>query len=314
MSPSSTKTVVEVGGKELTVSNLDKVLYPKSGFTKAQVLDYYVRIAPMLLPHIKHRPLTMNRFPNGVEGHSFYEKHLPRGTPPWVDRQVLLASPKTRNPDGVEFAIINDVASLAWAANLASLELHVPMWKITADRLPAPPDLMVFDLDPGPPAGIVECAQVALLLAEELQRERKWTCYPKTSGSKGMQLYVALPRRDRAKTWEEGRSRKEANELAHRLASEHPRQIVASMAKDVRKGKVLIDWSQNHVAKTTIAPYSLRARPEPTVSTPVTWEEVERTAAGGRGATETLRFLPDDVLARVEEMGDLYAPLEGRGR
>jgi bifunctional non-homologous end joining protein LigD len=310
----STKTTVEVDGKQLNLSNLDKVLYPDSGFTKAEVLDYYLRIAPVLLPHICDRPLTMRRFPDGVAGESFYEKHLPRGTPEWVRRCRLPASPNTRNPAGVEFAVIDDRPSLAWAANLASLELHVPQWKIGPDNRPSPPDLMVFDLDPGEPATSVECARVALILAEELERTKGWTTYPKTSGSKGLQLYARLGEGERPDTWEVGETREEAKRLAARLAKEHPDEIVSIMKKEIRGGKVLIDWSQNHVAKTTVAPYSLRARPEPTVSTPLTWEEVEHCAKGGKGAAEGLRFLPAQVLERVDDLGDLLAPLETHGR
>jgi bifunctional non-homologous end joining protein LigD len=314
MTKASQRTVVEIEGRELTLSNLDKVLYPAVGFTKGEVLDYYVRIAPVLLPHISDRPLTMRRFPDGVEGESFYEKHLPRGTPAWVRHARLPASPNTKNPAGVEFAIIGDVSSLAWAANLASLELHVPMWRVGPGERPDPPDLMVFDLDPGDPATVVECARVALVLAEELEATKGWRAYPKTSGSKGLQLYVPLAKDERPTSWEEGATRDEAKRLAARLAKERPDEIVSVMNKDVRDGKVLIDWSQNHVAKTTVAPYSLRARAEPTVSTPITWEEVERCAKGGHRAAEQVRFLPADVLARVADIGDLFAPLASDDR
>ncbi|HUD18714.1 MAG TPA: hypothetical protein VMQ59_15725, partial [Acidimicrobiales bacterium] len=177
-----------------------------------------------------------------------------------------------------------------------------------------PPDLMVFDLDPGDPATVVECARVALVLAEELEATKGWRAYPKTSGSKGLQLYVPLAKDERPTSWEEGATRDEAKRLASRLAKERPDEIVSVMNKDVRDGKVLIDWSQNHVAKTTVAPYSLRARAEPTVSTPITWEEVERCAKGGRRAAEQVRFLPADVLARVADIGDLFAPLASDDR
>jgi len=310
----STKTTAEIEGRQLTLSNLGKVLYPETGFTKAEVLDYYLKVAPALLPHIRNRPLTMRRFPDGVAGESFYEKHLPRGTPEWVRRARLPASPNTKNPAGVEFAVIDDAPSLAWAANLASLELHVPQWRIGPDNLPAPPDLMVFDLDPGEPATAVECARVALVLAQELESTKGWRVYPKTSGSKGLQLYVRLSDGERPGTWEEGATREDAKHLAAKLAKEHPDEIVSIMKKEIRGGKVLIDWSQNHVAKTTVAPYSLRARPEPTVSTPITWEEVETCAKGGRGAAQALRFLPAQVLERVAALGDLFEPLEADGR
>lgn len=303
------RTIVEIDGHELALSNLDKVLYPGSGFTKGDVIDYYVRVAPVLLPHLADRPLTMRRFPDGVDGQSFYAKHLPRGTPPWIRHAAMPRSPGSKDPTSVEFVILGDLGSLVWAANLASLEIHVPMWRIGPDDRPEPPDLMVFDLDPGPPATIVECSQVALILADVLRDSRGLTAYPKTSGSKGMQLYMGLPPEARSETWEAGRPREEAKVLAEQLAREHPDLIVSNMSKEIRAGRVLIDWSQNHVAKTTIAPYSLRARPDPTVSTPLTWEEVARCAEGGKGAAEELRFLPDAVLERVDRLGDLFSAL-----
>jgi bifunctional non-homologous end joining protein LigD len=300
--------VVEVAGRRIALSNLDKVLYPKTGFTKGQVIDYYVRVAPVLLPHLADRPVTMRRFPNGVEDpKAFYEKHRPRSAPGWVRSERVLASPKSRDRSGVDFVVIDDLATLVWAANLASLELHVPQWRVGPDGKPEPPDLLVFDLDPGEPATVVECAEVALLLARQVADEHGWDCYPKTSGSKGLQLYVPLPSRDRQRAWEDDGSRELARTIAQELARSHPELVVSNMKKELRKGRVLIDWSQNNVAKTTVAPYSLRARPEPTVSTPVSWEEVEQVADDGKA--ERLRFLPDEVLARVEETGDLLAPL-----
>jgi len=304
------RTMVEIDGHELTLSNLDKVLYPGSGFTKGQVIDYYVRVAPALLPHLQDRPLTMRRFPDGVDGQSFYAKHLPRGTPPWIRHAAMPRSPGSKDPSTVEFVILGDLGSLVWAANLASLEIHVPQWRVGLDDRPEPPDLMVFDLDPGPPATIVECSQVALILAHVLNETRGATAYPKTSGSKGMQIYIRLPAEARSETWEAGRPREEAKVLAEHLAEEHPELIVSNMSKDIRAGRVLIDWSQNHVAKTTIAPYSLRARLDPTVSTPLTWEEVATCAEGGSGAAEALRFLPETVLERVQRLGDLFEALD----
>ncbi len=304
------RTVVEIDGHELTLSNLDKVLYPGLGFTKGQVIDYYVRVAPALLPHLQDRPLTMRRFPDGVEGQSFYAKHLPRGTPPWIRHAAMPRSPGSKDPSTVEFVILGDLGSLVWAANLASLEIHVPQWRVGPDDRPEPPDLMVFDLDPGPPATIVECSQVALILADQLRETRGATAFPKTSGSKGMQVYIHLPPEARSETWQAGRPREEAKVLAEQLAGEHPELIVSNMSKDIRAGRVLIDWSQNHVAKTTIAPYSVRARPDPTVSTPLTWEEVATCAEGGPGAVEALRFLPESVLERVERLGDLFERLD----
>jgi len=302
--------VVTVDGRTLALSNLDKVLYPQTGFTKGQVIDYYVRVAPVLIPHIADRPLTMRRFPGGVEDpKSFYEKHRPRSAPTWVRSERVLASPRAKDRNGVDFVIIDDLPTLVWAANLAALELHVPQWTIGPNGRPEVPDLMVFDLDPGEPATIVECAEVALLLAQHVADEHGWTLYPKTSGSKGLQLYVRLPEADRQREWEDAGTRELARTIAQELARSRPELIVANMKKELRHGRVLIDWSQNHVAKTTIAPYSLRARPEPTVSTPVTWEEVERLAHDGKA--ERLKFLPDQVLTRIEDMGDLFTPLFG---
>jgi bifunctional non-homologous end joining protein LigD len=304
------RPVVDVDGRTLSLSNLDKVLYPETGFTKGQVIDYYVRIAPVLLPHVADRPLTMHRFPGGVDDpNSFYEKHRPKSAPAWVRSERVLASPKAKDQNGVDFVILDDLATMVWVANLASLELHVPQWRVGPTGRPEVPDLLVFDLDPGEPATIVECAEVALLLARQVADEHGWTCYPKVSGSKGMQLYVPLPEADRQRQWEDGGSRELARTVAQELARTRPDLVVANMRKDLRRGRVLIDWSQNHVAKTTIAPYSLRSRPEPTVSAPVGWEEVERLA--GDGKAERLRFLPDDVLRRVEKHGDLFAPLLG---
>jgi len=306
----SKKPVVEVEGRTLSLSNLDKILYPATGFTKGQVIDYYVRIAPVLLPHSVDRPLTMHRFPGGVDDpNAFYEKHRPKSAPEWVRSERVLASPKARDQNGVDFVILDDLPTMVWVANLASLELHVPQWRVGPGGRPEPPDLLVFDLDPGEPATVVECAEVALLLAQQVADEHGWSCYPKVSGSKGMQLYVPLPEADRQREWEDGGSRDLARTVAQELARARPDLVVSNMRKELRKGKVLIDWSQNHVAKTTIAPYSLRARPEPTVSAPVTWEEVEKVASDGKA--ERLRFLPDDVLKRVEKDGDLFAPLVG---
>jgi bifunctional non-homologous end joining protein LigD len=302
------RPVVEVEGRTLSLSNLDKVLYPATGFTKGQVIDYYVRIAPVLLPHVADRPLTMRRFPGGVDDpNSFYEKHRPKSAPEWVRSERVLASPKARDRNGVDFVVLDNLATMVWVANLASLELHVPQWRIHKNGRPEVPDLLVFDLDPGEPATIVECAEVALLLAAQVSDEHGWTCCPKTSGSKGLQLYVPLPAGDRQREWEDGGARELARTIAQELARTRPDLVVANMKKELRKGRVLIDWSQNHVAKTTIAPYSLRARPEPTVSTPVSWAEVERLASDGKA--ERLRFLPDEVLARVAKDGDLLAPL-----
>jgi bifunctional non-homologous end joining protein LigD len=287
----------KVDGRELTVSNLDKVLYPSTGFTKGQVIDYYARVADVMLPHLRERPLTMKRYPNGVDSKYFFEKHIPRHAPAWIGR---LSVPSTSDGPAVEFPVIGDRPGLAWAANLAAIEFHVPLWHAGRRRvLPAPPDHMVFDLDPGEGTTIVECCVVAGYVGEVLEVGRD-RCWPKTSGSKGLQLYVPLSGRP---TWDKVRDR--SREVAVRLEREHPELVVSNMRKSLREGKVLIDWSQNHPAKTTVAAYSLRGRPAPTVSTPVTWSEVDGCARSGRPAD--LSFTADEVLERIEAYGDLFA-------
>ena len=284
--PSKSEVLVDVEGRTLKLTNLEKVLYP-SGFTKGQVIDYYSRIAPVLLPHLADRALTRKRYPNGTEGQMFFEKNKPQGTPPWV-RTVTLPSPgSSKNRETIDYVVCEDLPTLVWLANLAALELHTHQWKVGRKT----PDLLVFDLDPGPPATIVECCQVALALRERLDVE----LFPKTSGNKGMQLVARAPVRD-------------TNDLAHKVAlsleKELPDLVVSQMTKALRPGKVLLDWSQNNPAKTTVTVYSLRARDEPTVSTPLTWEEVASCAA-----PSDLVFRSEDVLFRVEDLGDLFEPL-----
>ena len=295
------KVAVKVDGRTLTLSNLEKVLYPEVGFTKGEVIDYYTRIAPVLLPHLAKRALTFKRYPDGVDGQFFFAKNAPQGTPDWV-RTVNLPSPgSTKNRETINYPVADDLPTLVWAANLAALELHVPMWRVTAKGKPLNPDLMVFDLDPGAPATIVECCQVAALVSDVLA-EDGLVAYPKTSGSKGLQLYVPL---DAKSSWQDVHAY--ARQLAQRLEKENPKLVVENMKKELRTGKVLVDWSQNNAAKTTISVYSLRARPAPTVSTPVTWDEV----AACRRADD-LRFTSAETLARVDKLGDLFAPcLEG---
>ncbi len=296
MSPEE-KVTVEVGGRRLALSNLSKVLYPQAGFTKGEVIDYYTRISPVLLPHLADRPLTFKRFPDGVGGEVFFQKNAPRGTPEWVHRVPVPTPGSSKARAVTTFAVVCDLPTLVWAANLATLELHVPMWRIGVADTPHP-DLMVYDLDPGAPATIVECCRVAELVRETLG-EDGLVAYPKTSGSKGLQLYVPLrPERP----WEDVHGY--ARRLAERLAGAHPDLVVSNMKKDLRTGKVLVDWSQNNASKTTVAVYSLRARARPTVSTPVTWAEVEACER-----PEDLVFTGPDVLARVDEHGDLFAPL-----
>ena len=296
MSRESTKVTVQVDDRTLTLSNLEKVLYPDTGFTKGEVIDYYTRITPVLLPHVRERPLTFKRYPDGVDGKFFFEKNAPSHTPDWI-RRVRLPSPgSTKNRDTIDYAILCELATIVWAANLATLELHVPMWTVTDKGKPRHPDLMVFDLDPGPPATIVECCEVAQLVRSVLADDGL-EAVPKTSGSKGLQLYVPL---DGRSPWEDVHSY--ARALAQRLENDRADLVVWNMKKELRTGKVLVDWSQNNSAKTTIAVYSLRARPAPTVSTPVTWDEVEACRK-----PEDLRFTSADVLARVDEHGDLFA-------
>ncbi|HEY5096389.1 MAG TPA: non-homologous end-joining DNA ligase [Acidimicrobiales bacterium] len=286
-----------VGGRELSVSNLDKVLYPATGFTKGQVIDYYARVAGVMLPHLRDRPLTMKRYPNGVDEKYFFEKHIPGHSPKWVRR---VAVPSTGDGPPVEYPLIGDLPSLVWAANLAAIEFHVPLWHAgRRSVLPARPDHLVFDLDPGPGTSIVECCRVAGWVAETLAEGRDG-CRPKTSGSKGLQLYVPLSGRP---TWEKARTR--AHDVAVQLEQDHPDLVVSNMRRSLRDGKVLIDWSQNHPAKTTVAVYSLRGRSEPTVSTPVTWEEVDHCT--GSGDPDHLVFTAGQVLERIEADGDLFA-------
>jgi bifunctional non-homologous end joining protein LigD len=297
------KVPVEVEGRRLVLSNLDKVLYPGIGsaaFTKGQILDYYTRIAPFLLPHLAGRPLTRKRYPNGVDGAFFFEKNVPRGLPEWI-RTARLPSPgSTKDRDVIDFVIVDELATLVYVANLASLELHTPMWKVGPKGAAKPPDMLVIDLDPGPPASIVECCRVAELVRDESDRE--W--YPKTSGSKGMQLYA--PSRGKRSTGSSASTSDEIRKLAEQLERKHPDLVVSRMTKTLRPGKVFIDWSQNNPAKTTISVYSLRARPRPTVSTPISWEEV-----AGCTQAEELVFEAAGVLERTSSGGDLFAPVLG---
>ena len=289
-----TKVAVDVEGTRVVLSNLDKVLYPAVGFTKGQVVDYYTRIAPVLLPHLAGRALTRKRYPDGVAGPVFFEKNAPRGTPAWVRTQNLPSPGSSKNRETIDYVIVQDLATLVWTANLASLELHTHLWRLERDA----PDLVVFDLDPGEPATVVECCQVAQLLRPLLEAEGL-SPIAKTSGSKGMQLYAradAFGSSEQTSAFAKG--------LAQRLEKEHPDLVLHRMTKALRPGKVLVDWSQNSAAKTTVSVYSLRARERPTVSTPVTWDEVETC----RDATD-LVFTSDDVLARVHRNGDLFAPL-----
>jgi bifunctional non-homologous end joining protein LigD len=292
----SDKAQLVVAGKKLAVSNLNKVLYPKAGFTKGQVIDYYIRIAPVLLPHLRDRPLTMKRYPNGVEAEFFYEKNCPSHRPSWVKTAKVWSHGNNRMMD---YCLAQDLPTLVWAANLADLELHT---SLARKKDVARPTMMVFDLDPGPPADIVQCCQVGLWL-RDLLSEMKLKSFPKTSGSKGLQVYVPL---NTPVTFDQTKDLSLA--LAQHLEREHPDLVLSKMAKALRKGKVFVDWSQNDEHKTTICVYSLRAREEPTVSTPVRWTEVENCLK--KKKAELLRFRSDQVLVRAEKLGDLFEPVE----
>ncbi len=285
------RLLVHVEDRQLELSNLDKVLYPAAGFTKGEVVDYYTRIAPVLLPHLRDRPLTRIRYPNGVAGKGFFEKNAPQGVPDWIRVETLPAPGSRMDRETIDYVVCDDLPTLVWLANLAALELHVPQWKVGS----AGPDRLVVDLDPGPPAGLAECAKVALLLRERLAADGL-TAYPKTSGRKGMQLMCALAGEQSAEDVSTY-----ARVVAEELAGRNPRLITARMTKSLRPGKVFIDWSQNSAAKTTVAPYSLRAEPTPTASAPLTWDEVES------GKVRPLQS--KQVLARAGRHGDLLAAL-----
>jgi len=289
------ESVVEIEGRRLKLSNLDKVLYPAVGFTKAQVIDYYVRVAPVLLPHLRNRPLTFKRYPNGVNGMFFYEKSCPSQRPEWVTTAPVWS--EGRN-DYINYCLIQDLPTLVWAANLADLELHTSL-SLAKDIMC--PTMLVFDLDPGPPADIVQCCQVGVWL-REIFAEFGLEAFPKTSGSKGLQIYVPL---NAAVTYD--MTKPFAHAVARTLENRHPQQIVSDMKKLLRRGKVLVDWSQNDDHKTTVCVYSLRAKDHPTVATPVTWEEVENCL--DKRDPEILSFVSDQVLARVSQMGDLFEPV-----
>jgi bifunctional non-homologous end joining protein LigD len=291
------RVAVDVEGRRLTLSNLSKVLYPAAGFTKAEVLDYYTRAAPAVLAAVKGRPLTTVRYPNGVDGASFFEKNAPAHTPDWVRTANLPAPGSSMDRGFIDYVVVDDLPTLVYEANLAALELHVPQWRIDDDDQPLPPDLMVIDLDPGPPAGVLECAQVALLLRERLAADGL-VGWPKTSGSKGLQISVPIV----AAT--EDTAAEYAHRLAEELARSFPAQVVATMTKSQRTGRVYLDWSQNRSAKTTVAAYSLRARERPTVSTPLHWAELENATS-----VDDLTFVAADVLDRLSRFGDLQATL-----
>ena len=290
-----TKQQLEIDGRTLTLSNLDKPMFP-SGFTKGQAIDFYIKVSEWLLPHLRKRPLTLKRYPNGVAAKHFYEKDAPKYTPKWVRKFPV---PRRSGENDICYVLIGDVASLVWSVNLANLEMHPFLHRVPALQTPT---AIVFDLDPGEGAGILECAEVAFLLKRALESDGLRS-FPKVSGSKGLQVYVPLNTRV-----EYAATRPFARALAERLAGEQPSHIVSAMAKVLRRGKVFIDWSQNSDFKTTVAPYSLRARQaQPYVSLPVHWEEL--TAALEKGAPDTLYFEPGKALSRLSRTGDLFAPV-----
>ena len=290
----------EVDGRSVVLSHLDKVLFPDGGFTKGEMLDYYARVAPVMLPHLEGRQATLRRAPDGARGQAFYEKHAPAHRPEWVET-VTVEGDAARSGT-IEYLVVSDRATLLWAANLGAIEFHVPGWRRGRD-LPGRPDYVVFDLDPGPDASVVECCEVALALVDRVGSIGRGDPVVKTSGSKGLQLYVSA--RPRA-TWDGARDG--ARAIATALAAERPDLVVSNMRRALRAGKVLIDWSQNTAQKTTVAAYSLRIRDAPSPSAPVTLDEVAACARSGDAAR--LRFTPADVLLRVERSGDLFARSE----
>lgn len=287
----------QVGKRTVRMTNLDKVLYPGSGFTKAEVIDYYVRIAPVMLPHLKNRPVTRKRFPEGTGKDGFFEKQRPMGTPDWVRTVTISVSGSTMARDEIDFVLAEEDATLAWFGNLAALELHVPQWQVDENDQPQPPDLLVIDLDPGPPASVIQCAEVAFAARDLITEETGEEVLAKVSGSKGLQLYSPWPHSD-ISTHDYSRL------LAERLAKKLPQLALATVSKNIRGGKVYVDFNQNLTARTTVAPYSLRSLTEETVSTPVTFEELAEAEHPA-----DLVFAPTDVLSRVEEFGDLFAAL-----
>lgn len=288
------RQMVDVEGRQVRVSHLEKVMYPSTGMTKAEVMNYLVQVAPALLPQLRDRPVTRIRWPDGVGSEKFFEKNTPRGAPDWVRRQTLRAAPGAEDEGAeLELPFLDDLAGLVWAANQGALELHTPQWRVGPRGKIHKPDRLVVDLDPGAPAGLAECAAVAHLVADRLREDGLGTTVPVTSGSKGMQLYAPLPGNQTVME-----IRQYARDVAYEIAAAHPGQVVAIMKKDLRGGKVLIDWSQNHPAKTTITPYSLRGRDVPHVAAPRWWDEV------GPGLQQ---LTPDEVAARLAERGDPFA-------
>jgi bifunctional non-homologous end joining protein LigD len=304
------RVMVTVEDRQIELSNLDKPLFP-SGFTKGDMLDYYARIAPVMIPHLRRRPVTVKRFPNGIDHQGFIEKNAPRHAPKWITTVTLPRKGTDRwgrkqaNDDGrttINFVVVDELATLIWLVNLAAVEFHTPMWQTGKDGRPRSPDLIVFDLDPGPPATITECCRVAGRLRARAAEDGV-ELFAKTSGSKGLQLYGNIT----AQGWEVDRVNDYAHTLARELEAEDRDLVVSRMAKPLRRGRVFIDWGQNNPNKTTVSPYSLRAIDGPPVSTPLTWNEVEHAAAGD--GAPLLALGPSDVLGRVEAKGELFGVL-----
>ena len=289
----ATSRQVEVEGRELKLTNLDKVLYPEAGFSKGEVVDYYAKVAAAMVPHLSGRAVTLRRFPEGVDDldSAFFEKRCPKHRPKWVKTTSVVAGPRSGK---IDFCVCDGLPTLIWMAQLAAIELHP---SLSLGRAPTRPTVLAFDLDPGPPADVVDCCRVAIRL-RDMFGHFGVECFPKTSGSKGLQLYLPLNT-----TTTHDHASEFALALAQLMEKHHRQLVVSNMKKELRKGKVLIDWSQNSRHKTTICAYSLRARPTPTVSTPVTWDEVEAASGGA-----PLSFTAPEVLARIETHGDLFAP------
>jgi bifunctional non-homologous end joining protein LigD len=286
---------VTIEGRDLELSNLDKIMYPGAGFTKGEVIDYYTRVFEVMAPHLRGRPVTRIRYPNGVDEAHFFEKNKPGGTPSWVRLETLPVPGSTKSREAIDFVVVDELATLVWLANLAAIEMHTPQWRIGAD-----PDLLVVDLDPGAPASLKECCAVAVLMRDRLAASGI-AAYPKTSGKKGMQLCCPIAGTQSAEVVSAF-----ARSVAEDLAAMVPGSITAKMAKQLRPGKVFIDWSQNNAAKTTVTPYSLRAGSSPTASAPLTWDEVVAMATGEMPAEQ---IGAAEVLERASSFGDLLADL-----
>ncbi len=293
----SQRVRVEVAGRTLEVSNLDKVLYPQTGTTKAEVLHYYAQVAEVLLPHLADRPVTRIRWPHGTDGESFFEKNAPSGAPGWLGRVSVASSGSRGGGDRIDYPVVGTLADLTYLANLASLELHVPQWRFDREGRPTNPDRMVIDLDPGHPASLHECAQVALLVRERLSA-LGLPAAAVTSGSKGLHLYAPMPG-----DLTSAQVRDAARQIAEALEKQHKTLVVSQMTKSKRPGKVFLDWSQNVASKTTVSPYSLRGRSAPYAAAPRTWDEITE---GAEDLGALVQLTSDEVVARLRDHGDVF--------